>query len=498
MDEAYTSLRITGHTKTELATEVFTGKLTDRDTLQSYQQLQLEKGWDDTLQALRGNAEHTPLYFLMARGWAELFGDSVTSMRMLPALIGVLVLPAVWWLGWELFESTATAWMATGIVAIAPIHVLYAQEARPYSLWTLAIALSSAALLWAIRTQKRASWIAYGVTVAIGLYTQLLFGLVVVAHALYVVLLDRLNQNRPPGRQLSRTIGAYLLATAGALVAFLPWMIVVITSYEQIKSSTSTLTKAEVFWSLLREWLVTFGRLFLDRDLKDFNWLLAIFTGFALYYLCRHASKRAWLFLLTLVGACFLILAIPDLIGGGQRSSRLRYLFPCYIGIQLAVAYLLVSLAVWTKTGKQKLWRVVLLVLVVGGIAGNVIHSQEMVWWNKSLSRTGYYPAALQAMNQSDRPLLISDGPEVDVVAFSYRLKPEVKFQLISDLKTTPSLDQFAIAPGFNSIFLLNPSQALRDWMKAQNYSVQPVPGTRSRSRRVMHNLWRCQKQPAA
>jgi uncharacterized membrane protein len=229
--------------------------------------------------------------------------------------------------------------------------------------------------------------------------------------------------------------------------------------------------------------------------LKDFNWLLAIFTGFALYYLCRHAPKRAWLFVLTLVGVCFLTLAIPDLIAGGQRSSRLRYLFPCYIGIQLAVAYLLVSLAVWAKTWKQKLWRVVLLVLVVGGISGNVIHSQAEVWWNKSLSRTGYYPAALQAMNQSDRPLLISDGPEVDVVAFSYRLKPEVKFQLISDLQISPNLNRFAIAPGFNSIFLLNPSENLRNWMKVQNYSVQPVPGTRSKSRRVKHNLWRCQKQ---
>jgi uncharacterized membrane protein len=474
---------------------VFTGKLVDRDTLQSYQRLQPDKSWDDTLQALRGNAEHTPLYFLMARGWAEWFGESSTAMRMLPALFGVLILPAVWWLGWELFESTATAWMAAGLVAIAPIHVLYAQEARPYSLWTLAIVLSSAVLLWAMRMQKRASWIAYGVTVAIGLYTQLLFGLVVMAHALYVVLLDRVNQQRSPVRQLSRTIVAYLLTTAGAFVAFLPWLIVVITSYEQIKSSTSTLTKAEVFWSLLKEWLVTFGRLFLDRDLKDFNWLLAIFTGFALYYLCRHAPKRAWLFVLTLVGVCFLTLAIPDLIAGGQRSSRLRYLFPCYIGIQLAVAYLLVSLAVWAKTWKQKLWRVVLLVLVVGGISGNVIHSQAEVWWNKSLSRTGYYPAALQAMNQSDRPLLISDGPEVDVVAFSYRLKPEVKFQLISDLQISPNLNRFAIAPGFNSIFLLNPSENLRNWMKVQNYSVQPVPGTRSKSRRVKHNLWRCQKQ---
>jgi len=38
-----------------------------------------------------------------------------------------------------------------------------------------------------------------------------------------------------------------------------------------------------------------------------------------------------------------LALVIPDLVLGGMRSIQARYLMPCYLGIPLAVAYLLAT-----------------------------------------------------------------------------------------------------------------------------------------------------------
>lgn len=43
------------------------------------------------------------------------------------------------------------------LIAVSPFHVLYAQEAREYSLWTVTILLSSAALLRAMRVKTKLS-----------------------------------------------------------------------------------------------------------------------------------------------------------------------------------------------------------------------------------------------------------------------------------------------------------------------------------------------------
>ncbi|MCA1991586.1 MAG: hypothetical protein LDL41_05995 [Coleofasciculus sp. S288] len=65
--------------------------------------------------------------------------------------------------------------------------------------------------------------------------------------------------------------------------------------------------------------------------------------GYSFVFLCRKAPAQVWLFIVTLVGVNALALMLPDLIVGGQRSGTHRYLIPCYLGIQLAVAYLLAT-----------------------------------------------------------------------------------------------------------------------------------------------------------
>ncbi|RMF66088.1 MAG: hypothetical protein D6742_10730, partial [Cyanobacteria bacterium J069] len=180
-DEALTSLRSSGHTKVEFVEEQFTGEVISPETVMQYQTLEPNNGWDDTLKALMGNAEHTPLYFLGVRGWMEIFGGGAGAVRGLSAVFGVLAFPCVFWLGLELFQSRAAAWVSLGLFAMTPLHILYSQEARPYSLWTLCIVLSSAALLRALRVCSRPSWAIYGLSLALGFYTQLLFTLVAIA-----------------------------------------------------------------------------------------------------------------------------------------------------------------------------------------------------------------------------------------------------------------------------------------------------------------------------
>ncbi|HBW91418.1 MAG TPA: dolichyl-phosphate-mannose-protein mannosyltransferase, partial [Cyanobacteria bacterium UBA11149] len=127
-DETMTSMRVSGYTQTEVIQSAFTGNIiTVKDFISQYQYPNSSKSINDTLNALAGNPEHSPLYYLMARWWLQLWGNSILMIRLLSVLIGLLALPCIYWLSWELFGLVSVSWVAVALLAISPFHVLYAQ-----------------------------------------------------------------------------------------------------------------------------------------------------------------------------------------------------------------------------------------------------------------------------------------------------------------------------------------------------------------------------------
>jgi uncharacterized membrane protein len=148
-------------------------------------------------------------------------------MRTLPALFSLLALPCIYWLCLELFESSLTGWVAVALLAISPFQVLYAQESREYSLWTVTILASSLALLRARRRQTKASWFIYAVTLTLSLYTFLFSALVALGHGIYIVAIERFR--------LTKVLISYLLALLAGMLLFSPWLIVFITNWGQFQ-----------------------------------------------------------------------------------------------------------------------------------------------------------------------------------------------------------------------------------------------------------------------
>jgi uncharacterized membrane protein len=454
LDEARTSLRMSGHTQTELVQELYTGKVITAAQLQSFQRPG-EKTWGDTLHALKGNAEHTPLYFLLARLWTETFGYSVANIRGLSVFFSLLVFPCLFWLCRELFASSAVGWVAIALVAVAPLHVLYAQEARPYSLWTVEVLLSSAVLLWAMRTRARWSWLAYGVSLTLGLYTQLLFGEIIIA---------------------------YLTTTVISLLTLMPWMLLFLGNLDQVQEATATLNSPYQFSTLINEWVLNFSRGLIDRELGSFNTVGFILLGLApLYYLYCKTPRVVWLMVISIVAVSFLVLALPDVFLGGQRSIRIRYLIPAFLGIQMAIAYLFVS-QVEARGWRKQVAQVAIAGLIAGGIIACSVSSQAQVWWNKSVPRSAYYPAVAAMINQAEGAIVVSDDDPASLLAISYLLKPETQLQLVS----TPR--QLKIGDGSDRIFLLNPSRRLRTRLK-RKYNARPLYEDRSTSQPEIR-LW--------
>lgn len=473
-DEAFTSLRVSGHTRAEYIEEMFQGNAIATADLQQYQQIVPEKTWQDTVNSLAEDV-HPPLYFLLTRGWLQIFGNSITATRSLTALFGVLAFPGLYWLCRELFRESSVAWVAVAVFAISPFHILYAQEARMYSLFTVAIVISSAALLRALRRNGKGDWLIYGLSLVLGFYSHLYFIFLAFSQVIYVAIQQ--------GIQFTKTTRNFIITLAIAGVTFLPWMAVLFLNLDNIKKVTSGAQKAVALPVLLKAWGANLGQVFVDVGLGPyFAPLVMILALYALYYLVRYAAYSTWLFIFVLIGINAAVIVLPDLVLGGQGSTRSRYFVPCYIGVEIAVAYLI---ALKLESRRQvSQWLGVGLALFVfgGGLASDIIFSRSEVWWHKSHSR--YNLEMARIINQAENPLIVSNTHSlnaIDFLALSHYLKPEVQFRLgkLSDR-------ELENLPLETTQFTYNPSAQLQEQLE-QYYQIQPINSRLKLSRLQPH-----------
>ncbi len=103
---------------------------------------------------------HPPGYYLFLRAVAA-FGSTEWWLRLPSALAGALAVPLTWLVAGQAIRPTApiadvwpkrAALLAAGLVAFAPLHVWYSQEARAYALLSmLALVVVWAGLRWWLR-----------------------------------------------------------------------------------------------------------------------------------------------------------------------------------------------------------------------------------------------------------------------------------------------------------------------------------------------------------
>jgi uncharacterized membrane protein len=258
-DEAVTGLRTSGYLIDDFKNQ-FDNRVVKFGDLQRFQRAKPGSDLNNTVRSLAiEDAKHPPLYSILVWGWKRIFGESLAGVRAFSAVIGVLVLPAVYWLGMELFGSRAVSGLATALVALSPVHLLYAQEARAYSLWTLAIVVSSAALLWAMRrwrSGKRAigPWLVYVLAGTVGVYSQTLFGFTLLAHLIYVGLQGWGASDR--GLKSRQLWGPFGLALGSIGGLFVPWLLQILKTQTMLKATTGWVLVPLPKLTIVKHWLV--------------------------------------------------------------------------------------------------------------------------------------------------------------------------------------------------------------------------------------------------
>jgi uncharacterized membrane protein len=493
-DEVYTSLRVSGYTEAEVIQQVLNGNEISVADLQKYQRPNPEKNVIDAIKGLAAeDSQHSPLYYAIVGSWAQFWGqwldNSVAVTRGLSAFFTLFAFPCIYWLCLELFESSLTGWIAIALLAVSPFHVLYAQVAREYSLWSLTILLSCASLLRAMRLKTKFSWGIYAVTLALAIYSYLFSVFVAIGHAVYVLAVE--------GFRFNKKITPYLLASLAGILAFTPWLLVIIKSLSNIQNTNrwTSYSLQHGLPELVFTWVRSVGRVFLDFELNyGFAFenllpylipilLIITLVGYSIYFLCCQTSKRVWLFVVILIAAPALSLILPDLILGGRRSSITRYLTPCYLGIQLAVAYLLATKITSTSVNiwRQKMWKLVTIVLVSGGVLSCANSFQAQVWWNNGSSKVGTYPQVAAIINKSGNPLVISDAALGSVMSLSYLLDSKVRLIIQSKCylcRTTfpweGNPNTLKISQSFRDVFLFEPSKKLQSRLEKE-YKLKPA-----------------------
>ncbi|MBI5876344.1 MAG: glycosyltransferase family 39 protein [Chloroflexi bacterium] len=134
-------------------------------------------------------AEHVPLYFVSLHYWMGVAGEGDFAVRFFSLWFSVLAVPLAYRLGLAATGQRAVAWLAALLLAVNPLQIWYAQEARMYSLLVALVAGAAWALLAAVASRRsRRSWIAFALLMAAGLYTHFFAALALAALGLWSAL----------------------------------------------------------------------------------------------------------------------------------------------------------------------------------------------------------------------------------------------------------------------------------------------------------------------
>jgi 4-amino-4-deoxy-L-arabinose transferase-like glycosyltransferase len=224
-----------------------------------------------------------PLYYALLHFWIALAGDSEFALRFLSLVFGVTTVPLAYVTARRLFDVTS-ARLAALLVALAPLYVWYAQEARMYTLITFLLLLASYALWRALDEPARATrwWIVFTLANIAAAYTHY-FAFVVIAFQFLWVLVSGF-------RLLNLKLAT--LALVAILVAFLPWMPFVIARFGQDASYWRGALKLD---EALRHILINFtlGESVLEHIAQPIalGWLIVLLIG--LFTFIRDSKFQA-------------------------------------------------------------------------------------------------------------------------------------------------------------------------------------------------------------
>ena len=293
----------------------------DLPTLLQPLQWSPDAGIADVLNHLLLESNHPPVYFMLAHWWMRLFGPSEDSLvwigRSLPALLGVISVPAIYFLGKFAFNSRLVGQCAAAMMAVSPYGIYLAQEARHYTLGIILVIASLFCLTLAVKKlQQRAPipiWavLLWVIVNCLGIAVHYFFALTLCAEAIALigVLWQQFNGKLPIPKSQQLNIGRsqilwrLLVVAIGTLAGGLVWLPVFLSNK---------------YGSELTNWIVSGDRTFVDLISPIFQALAGWITVISL--LPVESSNLVIVAASAIAMTIFLILVLPILFSALKTS----------------------------------------------------------------------------------------------------------------------------------------------------------------------------------
>jgi hypothetical protein len=189
-----------------------------------FQSYWIDEGWtlyfarlplDQLWNSLQTTEPKPPLYYVLSSAWIRWAGDGEFALRYLSLAFGVLVIPLTYRMGKALGDARLGG-LAAVLMAIAPYQIWHSQDARMYSIFSAAAAMS----MWGFVTMWQRGgwrgWLVYVIGTEWALMTHYHAVLLVGLQGLFLLMTWRRHWRR-------YWIWATALVAVGLL--FTPWLV---------------------------------------------------------------------------------------------------------------------------------------------------------------------------------------------------------------------------------------------------------------------------------
>ncbi len=375
---------------------------------------------------------HPLLTYAIFRGWGLVAGTSELAMRILPALIGLLGIPAIYAVGKRL-ANRQLGLLAALIFALHPFEIWHAQDARNYAIWA---GMSLVALWLGLRLldkQRRQDWLLYTIAASLSanmFYTELL---TVAAFGLFVLI-----AYWGKWKAIFAWTSAAAIAAALSLGSFVIFQLPLFARGGYTGTIGGTLDTSQLWTHVLPA--LSFGELTLPAEVLSNLWpLVALMLITGLIILWDTNRRRALALTLLALLPLFLLTIL---------SSRLNIFTPRYV-LSTVPAIILIFTSLLIYIGQQSPRKVTapIAIVLLGGwliVSGTSLGNY---YFDPAYAKARNWPALAHYLQQNTRPddLVIQSAADSAFGYYYHQVQaaeapdialPETPSQPITDIET--------------------------------------------------------------
>ena len=377
--------------------------------------------WPTLFQAILSDGVHPPFFYILHKGALTLWGVSEFGQRFSAAVLSLISIPLCY-RGGRIIFNQRVGLLAALLLALNPLHVWLAQEARMYSLLGALTIVSMMAFWQAIRTGHRRYWVLQVVANSL-IFVVHYFGFVTpIIQFAFIILTFQRNH---------RSLRPWTVTQAIAFVPLLPWLIATATREVQ------TFGIGFLVWPTISDLLVTYWNLTIGSS--NLFWpasiLVIVISCVALVIALRPiAPHKIWLKQARLLIGLWVLL--PPLITW-LISQRHSFYADRYFSFVIPGLVLLLAFGAGRIT--ESSWRTLLISgLVLANIYGLVITTYLDPAFQKDDWRNA---AAYVSQNEQSGDVILLYTTHIKF-AFDYYYQGNIPRKPLS-----LNLEQFALEP---------------------------------------------------